>query len=39
MEGLAERYARLQAEMDELYEGQAVSVAAALLLEALPGGP
>lgn len=38
MESLAERYAKLQEEMDELYEGQAVSSAAALLLDALPGG-
>ena len=39
METLAERYARLQEEMDELYEGQAVSAAAALVVAALPGGP
>jgi hypothetical protein len=39
MENLAERYARLQNEMDELYEGRALSTAVALLLDVLPGGP
>lgn len=39
METLAERYARLQQEMDELYGGDAVSAAATLVLDVLPGGP
>jgi hypothetical protein len=39
METLAERYGRLQEEMDKLYEGGALSAAAALLLDVLPGGP
>lgn len=39
METLAERYARLQQEMDELYEGGTAYAAAAQVLDVLPGGP
>jgi photosystem II stability/assembly factor-like uncharacterized protein len=39
METLAERYARLREEMDELYEGSTASAAAAQVLAVLPGGP
>lgn len=39
METLAERYVRLQEEMDKVYEGRAASAAATLVLGVLPGGP